>query len=68
MADMQTLFGGAKITNTVGETLRIIPRKGQWYGVFYKAPNPLAVFPHFEDAVAFANQYGISSRAAEAGE
>lgn len=67
MADIQTLFEGAKITNTLGETLRIIPRKGQGYGV-YKEPNTLAVFPHFEDAVAFANQYGISSRAAEAGE
>lgn len=66
MADIQTLFEGAKITNTLGETLRIIPRKGQGYGV-YKEPNTLAVFPHFEDAVAFANQYGISSRAAEAG-
>lgn len=67
MADIQTLFEGAKITNTLGETLRIIPRKGQGYGV-YKESNTLAVFPHFEDAVAFANQYGISSRAAEAGE
>lgn len=67
MADIQTLFEGAKITNTLGETLRIIPRKGQGYGV-YKEPNTLAVFPHFEDAVAFANQYGISSLAAEAGE
>lgn len=67
MADIQTLFEGAKITNTLGETLRIIPRKGQGYGV-YKEPNTLAFFPHFEDAVAFANQYGISSRAAEAGE
>lgn len=67
MADIQTLFEGAKITNTLGETLRIIPRKGQGYGV-YKEPNTLAVFPHFEDAVAFANQYGISYRAAEAGE
>ena len=60
MADMKTLFEGAKITNTLGETLRIIPTKGQGYGV-YKEPNILAVFPHFEDAVAFANQYGISS-------
>lgn len=60
MADMQTLFEGAKITNTLGETLRIIPTKGQGYGV-YKEPNTLAVFPQFEDAVAFANQYGISS-------
>ena len=60
MADMKTLFEGAKITNTVGETLLIIPRKGQGYGV-YKEPNTLAVFTHFEDAVAFAKQYGISS-------
>ena len=66
MADIQTLFEGAKITNTLGETLRIIPRKGQGYGV-YKEPNTLAVFPHFEDAVAFANQYGISFEALEAG-
>lgn len=58
MADMKTIFEGAKITNAVGETLRIIP-EGQGYGV-YKPPNALAVFPHFEDAVAFANQYGIS--------
>ena len=59
MAGMKTIFRGAKITNTVGETLRIIPMEGQGYGV-YKEPNTLAVFPHFEDAVAFANQYGIS--------
>lgn len=59
MADMKTIFGGAKITNTVGETLRIIPMEGQSYGV-YKGPNALAIFPHFEDAVAFAKQYGIS--------
>ena len=57
MADMKTIFEGAKITNAAGETLRIIP-EGQGYGV-YKVPNALAVFPHFEDAVAFANQYGI---------
>lgn len=57
MADMKTIFRGAKITNTVGETLRIIPMEGQGYGV-YKEPNTLAVFPQFEDAVAFANQYG----------
>lgn len=59
MADMKTIFRGAKITNTVGETLRILLMEGQGYGV-YKEPNTLAVFPHFEDAVAFANQYGIS--------
>lgn len=58
MADMKTIFEGAKITNAAGETLRIIP-EGQGYGV-YMTPNALAVFPHFEDAVAFANQYGIS--------
>lgn len=58
MADMKTIFEGAKITNTAGETLRIIP-EDQGYGV-YKEPNALALFPHFEDAVAFANQYGIS--------
>lgn len=58
MADMKNIFKGAKITNASGETLRIIP-EGQGYGV-YKEPNALAVFPHFEDAVAFANQYGIS--------
>lgn len=60
MADMKTiLFEGAKITNTVGETLWIIPMEGQGYGV-YKEPNALAVLPHFEDAVAFAKQYGVS--------
>lgn len=58
MADMKTIFEGAKITNAAGETLRIIP-EDQGYGV-YKPPNALAIFPHFEDAVAFANQYGIS--------
>ena len=58
MANMKTIFEGAKITNTAGETLRIIP-EDPGYGV-YKEPNALAVFPHFEDAVAFANQYGIS--------
>lgn len=59
MADMKTIFEGAKITNTVGETLWIIPRKAKSYGV-YKGPNALAIFPHFKDAVAFAKQYGIS--------
>lgn len=59
MADMKTIFEGAKITNTVGETLRIIPMEDQGYGV-YKRPNALAILPHFEDAVAFAKQYGIS--------
>lgn len=58
MADMKTIFEGAKITNTAGETLRIIP-EGQGYGV-YKEPKSLAYFPHFEDAVAFAKQYGVS--------
>lgn len=58
MADRETIFEGAKITNTAGETLRIIP-EGQGYGV-YKEPNALACFPHFEDAVAFAKQYGVS--------
>lgn len=58
MADMKTIFEGAKITNASGEKLRIIP-EGQGYGV-YKEQNALAVFPHFEDAVAFAKQYGIS--------
>lgn len=58
MADMKTIFEGAKITNAAGETLRIIP-EDQGY-VVYRTPNALAVFPHFEDAVAFANQYGIS--------
>ena len=59
MADMKTIFEGAKITNAAGETLRIIPMGGQGYGV-YKEPKALAIFPHFEDAVAFAKQYGIS--------
>lgn len=59
MADTKTIFEGAKITNTVGETLRIIPMGRLGYGV-YKGPNAMAVFPHFEDAVDFANQYGIS--------
>ena len=45
MADMKTIFEGAKITNAAGETLRIIP-EGQGYGV-YRTPNALAVFPHF---------------------
>lgn len=58
MADMKTIFEGAKITNAAGKTLRIIPEV-QGYGV-YMTPNALAFFPHFEDAVAFANQYGIS--------
>lgn len=57
MADMKTIFQGAKITNTAGETLRIIP-EGQGYEV-YKEPKALAFFPHFEDAVSFANQYGV---------
>lgn len=58
MADIKTISEGAKITNTAGETLRIIPEL-QGYGV-YKKPNALAYFPHFEDAVAFAKQYGVS--------
>lgn len=59
MADIKTIFEGAKIKNTAGETIRIIPMEGQGYGV-YKEPNALAIFPHFEDAVAFAKQYGVS--------
>ena len=53
MANMKTIFQGAKITNAAGETLRIIPMEGQGYGV-YKETKALAIFPHFEDAVAFA--------------